>query len=540
MSRVLTAGAVLLLCAACSQPDAPGSQPDTHAADNNAAASAATEARSPNTQRNAYFGDLHVHTKLSFDAYIFGTRSTPDTAYEYAKGAPLQHPAGFDMQLSRPLDFLGVTDHGMYMGMLPVMDDPESQPGKHPVAVDIREAKNAADRITAFNGMFPYLRQQLDGPDDLLDPSVVQSAWQTTVAAAERHNDPGKFTTFVAYEYTAAGSDRENLHRNVVFKGAAPAIPFSSMDSSNPEDLWDWLDQQRSEGIEGLAIPHNSNGSDGLMFQLTQTDGSPMTADYAEQRMRNEPLVEITQVKGTSDTHPLLSPNDEWADFELMQVKVATTIPSKAQGSYVREAYTNGIRMQAEEGFNPYKFGLIGSSDTHVGAGSFDEDNYWSKVGIVDATPQQRGSVPLDEPDEQGNPQYATTGLATFDTWGASGLAGVWAEENTRESIYDAFRRRETFATSGPRMRVRLFAGHNLADNLLDTEDGISELYAKGTSMGGLRKQIGGHLQRKFPICKRNSQRHPPRRCGLELDLRQKDRPEMAPRARACACTEGR
>ncbi|MFV2091010.1 MAG: DUF3604 domain-containing protein, partial [Pseudomonadales bacterium] len=300
----------------------------------------------------------------------------------------------------------------------------------------------------------------------------------------ERHNDPGRFTTFVAYEFTASGAERENLHRNVVFRGMGPDLPFSSMDSGNPEDLWDWMDTQRSQGIEALAIPHNSNGSDGLMFELAQVDGSTMDGAYAEQRMRNEPLVEITQVKGTSDTHPLLSPNDEWADFELMEVKVATVIPSRPQGSYVREALRNGLLMEASEGFNPYRFGLIGSSDTHVGAGAFDESDYWSKVGVVDATPVQRGSVPMPEPDAEGN-RYAGAGIATFETWGASGLAGVWAEANTRDDIYDAFRRKETFATSGPRMRVRLFAGYGLDEIDMRSADGVTQLYARGVPMGG-------------------------------------------------------
>ncbi|MGI9327370.1 MAG: DUF3604 domain-containing protein [Pseudomonadales bacterium] len=448
-----------------------------------AAQSATAPGQSEPGARQALFGDLHIHTKLSFDAFIFGTRSTPDSAYEYAKGAAIDHPSGFKMQLKTPLDFLGVTDHAMYMGMLPAMDDPNSKPGQHPIAISIREAADAQARIAAFQTMFPYLRKQLDKPDDLLDAAVVRSAWETTVKAAERHNDPGQFTSFVAYEYTASGAERENLHRNVVFRGAAPEMPFSSMDSANPEDLWDWLDEQRAAGIEGLAIPHNSNGSDGLMFELTETDGSALTKGYAEQRMRNEPLVEITQVKGTSETHPLLSPNDEWANFELMEVKVATVIPSKPEGSYVREAYRNGLELEAKSGFNPYKFGLIGASDTHVGAGSFDEDNYWSKVGVVDGTPVLRGSVPLPEPGPDGE-KYVGGDIASFPTWGASGLAGVWAQENTRDAIYDAFRRKETFGTSGPRMKVRFFAGFDLA-SALAAEDRVAQLYASGVSLGG-------------------------------------------------------
>jgi Protein of unknown function (DUF3604) len=306
----------------------------------------------------------------------------------------------------------------------------------------------------------------------------MRGAWDEVVAAAERHNAPGKFTTFVAYEYTASGPDRENLHRNVIFKSTPPDLPFSILMSPNPEDLWDWLDAQRDKGFEGLAIPHNSNGSNGMMFDNKQMDGSPFTTAYAEQRLRNEPLVEVSQVKGTSETHPLLSPNDEWADFELMEVRIATTLPSKAPGSYVREALRNGLVMQATQGFNPYRFGMVSASDTHVGAGSFDETNYWSKVGFVDGTAQLRGSVPLDKPDASGN---AYAGGTSFETWAASGLAGVWAESNTREAIYDAFRRKETFATSGPRIPVRLFAGYGI-DAVAHGD--IAALYAQGVPQG--------------------------------------------------------
>ena len=435
--------------------------------------------------RQPLFGELHVHTQFSFDAFIFGTRSTPDTAYEYAKGMAVKHPSGFEMQLREPLDFQSVTDHAMYMGMLQEMDRADSSVGQHPISVAIREAKTAAERITAFQQMFPYLRQQLDGPDDLLDVEIVRSAWDATLAAAERHNDPGTFTTFVGYEYTAAGPDRENMHRNGIFRGAGPTtLPLSSQDSQNPEDLWDWLDSQRDQGVEALAIPHNSNGSDGMMFALTQTDGSAMDALYAKQRMRNEPLVEISQVKGTSETHPMLSPNDEWADFELMQVKIATVEPSRPEGSYVREAYLNGLAMNDAQGINPFRFGIVSASDSHVGAGAFDEDDYWSKVGIVDSSPQLRGSVPLDKPNPDGT-RYAGGNVANFNAWGASGLAGVWAEENTRASIYAAFRRKETFGTSGPRITVRFFAGYGYDDSVLTAVDSTQRLYEQGVPMGG-------------------------------------------------------
>ena len=440
----------------------------------------AESASAYNPERNAYFGELHLHTRYSFDAYIFGTRTSPDDAYRFAKGEVISHPAGFDMQLAEPLDFQAVTDHAMYLGMLPAMADSGTEVSKHPVAAEFNAAETVDERRAAFEAMFPYLDGQVE--DDLLDLGVVRSAWSDIKAAAERHNQPGKFTAFIGYEYTSSGPERENLHRNVIYRGSeAPDQPFSRLDSRNPEDLWTWMDTNRADGAEAIAIPHNSNGSDGMMFELQNWADEPLTAVYAEQRMRNEPLVEITQVKGTSDTHPALSPNDEWADFEIMPYRIATELPSRPEGSYVREAYGNGLRLEAEAGINPYKFGLVGASDTHVAAGSFDEDNYWSKVGLLDATGQLRGSVPLDEAGEDGSPQYSDS---YYRYWSASGLAGVWAEENTREAIFDAFRRKETFATSGPRMRVRFFAGYGITPAVLSDAQMVKTAYASGVAMG--------------------------------------------------------
>lgn len=432
-----------------------------------------------NPDRNAYFGDLHVHTRYSFDAFIFGVRATPDDAYRFAKGDGIAHPAGFEIKLRAPLDFQSVTDHAMFLGMMPASADPTSPVSKIPAMKAFADAKTAAERSAAFQGILPYLDGTRHG--EILDMNVVKSAWADIVASAERHNDPGKFTTFVAYEYTS-GPQSQNLHRNVVFRsGAAPEIPFSRLDSQNPEALWDWMDAQRDAGNEALAIPHNSNGSNGQMFALVNFEGQPLDAAYAEQRMRNEPLVEITQVKGTSDTHPALSPNDEWADFEIMPNRIASQLSSEPPGSYVRDALRRGLTMEASGGFNPYRFGFIGSSDTHVGAGSFEENNYWSKVGLLDATAQQRGSIPLDTPNDDGT-KYSK---GYYHYWSASGLAGIWAEENTRDALYDALRRKETFATTGPRMRVRFFASHDFNTDLIDNPDLVKAAYAKGVPMGG-------------------------------------------------------
>ena len=330
--------------------------------------------------------------------------------------------------------------------------------------------------------------------------SVSRRAWADTVAAAQRHNDPGKFTTFIAYEYTASTPDMGNLHRNVVFKGNGnriPSAPYSRANSNDPEGLWRWMDRLREDGIESLAIPHNSNGSDGFMFDLKDSFGKPLTKEYAELRMRNEPIVEITQVKGTSDTHPALSTNDEWADFEIMPFKVATQSFSEPKGSYVRDALLEGIKMEEKEGFNPYKFGLIGSSDTHTAASSQEEDNFFSKIGLLDSSAALRGSIPITDPamlesdqsleEVDGNKYMNSSSI----TWGASGLAGVWAEVNTRDSIYDAFRRKESFATSGPRMTIRFFAGYDLDVGKINDKDLIEYLYTNAETMGADLDGIG-------------------------------------------------
>jgi hypothetical protein len=457
--------------------------------------------------REALFGETHVHTKLSFDAFIFGNRNGPDEAYRYAKGEAINHPAGFEMKLPAALDFQAVTDHAMYLGMVPAMFDETSAVSNHRVSLALREAKSASQRRQAFGQMMPYIGQQVE--DDLLDMAIVRSAWAQTIAAADRHNEPGKFTSFTGYEYTSSQDTFENLHRNVIFADKAPSEPFSRLISKNPENLWRWMDSLRDRGMDSLAIPHNSNGSDGYMFWDKTYDGKEIDARYSAMRMRNEPLVEISQVKGTSETHPLLSPNDEFADFEIMPYQIATWFPSKLEGSYVREAYRRGLELQQAGAGNPFKFGLISASDTHVGAGAFTESNYWSKIGMVDFNGVLRGSVELTWLQRLGaqvfrisnmwtqfnTPQAASTGLAPknpspgflhmqWSSWGASGLAGVWAEENTRASIFAAMRRKETFGTSGPRMRVRFFAGYDMSEALLSDPQLVAKAYAKGVPMG--------------------------------------------------------
>ena len=425
-------------------------------------------------ERQVFFGDLHIHTQYSFDAFLFGTRTNPDDAYAFARGEPLQHASGFKMQLDRPLDFYAVTDHGFFLGMWRAMN----QPG-HPLNEDA-ETRQFLDASTTLERRRTLAPAFLSFLSTNFSEADVRSAWADIIAAANRNYEPGKLTTFIGYEYT---STREfgNLHRNVIFRGdTAPSIPYTRLDSLNPEDLWAWMDRQRGEGMDVIAIPHNSNGSDGHMFQQMQWDGSAIDADYAALRMRNEPLVENTQIKGTSDTHPFLSPNDEWADFEIFPYRIGSWLKSRPRGSYTRDAWRNGLAMEAESGVNPYRFGVVGASDTHNSGDVFDEDRFVSKLGAIDgADAKSRGSIPVSSEDEPT--AYRQVSGIHFS---ASGMAAVWAERNDRDAIFDAFRRKETYSTTGTRIRLRFFAGHGLSADMLDA-DQVAAAYEQGVAMGG-------------------------------------------------------
>ena len=470
--------------------------------------------------RRAFYGDLHVHTEYSFDGYAMGTQATPYDAYRFAKGEAITNPGGFDMQLSRPLDFYAVTDHAMFLGLAKASAETVTEFSKNDFAAPYHGLNDPHNydtdflsmikRLGTFANFLPSAVGSLRSGDIDRDEvlGVIRSAWEDIIAAADEHNDPGNFTSFVAYEYTASTQDMGNLHRNVIFKGSdrLPREPFSRFHSVNPEDLWDWMDELRTMGVESLSIPHNSNGANGQMFKLEDWAGDPLDDAYAEQRMRNEPVVEITQVKGTSETHPLLSTRDEFAGFEIMPYRVATNALSAVNGSYAREALLNGLAIEQAGGKNPYKFGFIGSSDTHSGAAAIEEDNYVSKLGLLSSEAVQRGSVPytgldaqtfywgsrvlaVTNPSPRGGAGYSKINGEVYingatPTFGASGLAAAWAEENTRDSLYAAFRRKEVFATSGPRIQIRFFAGANLDESMMSSPDGIDRAYEAGVTMG--------------------------------------------------------
>ena len=455
----------------------------------------AKERPAPNPTKNAYFGDTHVHTKNSFDAYIVGTRVDADDAYRFAKGESLDNGEGKTIRLDGPpLDFYAVTDHGEYMGVIAQMNNRGSDLAKTKTAKSIF-GLNTRSRAQRRESFLRIGRTIVEGKPiaEIYDRDFIDSAWLQNVLAADKHNNPGIFTTFAGYEFTAMAAvdinddnaGATNLHRNVIFKNEAPKRLFSTLDSPNPEDLWAWMNAQRAEGLEVIAIPHNSNGSNGLMFDTAMTDGGAFDKAYAQNRILNEPLVEITQVKGTSETHPDLSPNDDWADFELYDMLIGMPVRATVdKGSFVRPALGRGIGIEESLGANPYQFGIIGASDTHIGGPSLSEEDHFGKFAS-DLNLDVRASVPPNGAKTWPDDFQVEDELVAVPQYGASGLAGVWATENTRDALFDAMRAREVFATSGPRLRVRMFASYDYDAGLLSAPDMLKQAYADGVAMGG-------------------------------------------------------
>ncbi len=441
--------------------------------------------------RKAYFGDLHVHTQNSFDAFVFGVRRSPDDAYRFAKGEAIPNDGGGQVKLADgPLDFYAVTDHGEYLGIVPAMADPEHPLSKTNTASTAFSSDPVKQSATFARIGASFVTQQ--PIEDIYDKEHINKTWLDTVDAANRHYEPGSFTTFAGYEFTAMKpvdikrNAATNLHRNVIFEDQAPDTIFTTLESGDPNDLWRWMDGERTLGRDVLAIPHNANASNGMMFSLYDTDGNPVSREALERRHRNEPVVEINQIKGSSDTRPLFSPEDEWAEFEHYPFLVASKIKSQdLAGSYVRPSLGEGLSAAEHYGVNPFAFGLIGSSDTHIGAGPYDEHRYSGKFPADAANPRNRGSVPLGDTWEQQEALATSRGLRASSApyFSAGGLAGVWAEANTREALFAALKRKEVFGTSGPRIQVRFFAG-NYPDDLLGTHDALTQAYQRGVPMG--------------------------------------------------------
>lgn len=474
-----------LLCIACTGSHEPGDGL-TPGSDLRVGAEVSQERSLPtaslvprNPLKDAYFGDLHIHTSWSLDAFAFQVRVGPEDAYRYARGAAIDHVSGEKIQLKGPaLDFIALTEHANYLGISSAARDPESPVSRLPLIRALLDPDPLVQR-PAMGRVLAQLATDTLIPE-LARDSVVDSAWSRLIELADLHTIAGEFTAFVAYEYTAMPQG-QNLHRNVIFRGSnVPARPFSSFDSQNPEDLWDWMARARATGSDVIAIPHNANGSNGLMYEKVDNSNRPIDAPYAEIRMRNEPVSEVIQIKGQSETHPGLSPDDEWANFQLLDTILGRPgDKSRPEGSYARRALMTGLEMEEAGGFNPYRFGMIGSSDGHNASSPVEEDNYTGKLGVLDGTPQARilsppiGATDLDLGDRSSGSPFS-----------AAGLAGIWADANTREDLFDALRAREVFATSGPRIVVRFFGGWDLAT--ADLESGIARAgYARGVPMGG-------------------------------------------------------
>ena len=452
-----------------------------------ASAQGETAAVPQNPLREAYFGDLHLHTTYSFDAYVLmGTKIDPDEAYRFAKGEPVKY-LGQDVQRREPLDFLAVTDHSENIGVANEIENPNS-----PVAnsefgkalkAGIDSAGNGWDRVKKT---LPLLFKFMLGGKNGLGPEAKEasdSAWSREIAFANKNYEPGKFTTFIAYEWSSMpGGD--NLHRNVIFKGDTAPSPFSSLDSKDPEDLWAWLKKIRASGYEALAIPHNGNASNGLMYDWTKLNGQPIDRAYAEARAENEPLTEISQNKGTSETHPILSPNDEFAGYEIFDQLLISPQYSKPPGSYVRDALSRGLVLQRKLGVNPYKYGFVGASDLHSGLSVSSQADYNGNIGGIN---QGLGKPSKDQAAGllgEAADQATTAGFKLIKT-APGNLTGIWAESNTRDSLYNGLRRKETFATTGTKLKFRFFGAWNFNRKLVENQDWIKTAYEQGVPMGG-------------------------------------------------------
>lgn len=472
---------VLCLLAACEEPKTYDNAPEAKtpvAVETQTPPAAPSETQTKQTQ--LLWGDTHIHTMYSLDAFAFGNRfSGPDVAFRWAKGDSVSHPiTGQDIRIGTPLDFLVVADHAEYAGTISGIFSGEAdiirtETGRrlHDLALAGENRQIGYELVDTIVNMSPF-------PDLIAEP-VRRTAWDRSIEAADAYNDPGEFTAFIGWEWSSL-PDAANLHR-VVFTSADSSIarqflPFSAFESERPEELWAWLDQTSARtGAEFVAIPHNSNISKGAMFALADSSGEPIDARYAETRMRWEPVAEMTQVKGDSETHPTLSPDDPFANFERYEHVLDTrqgadTFVTATTGDYLRSALRRGLEIGSRIGRNPYRLGMIGSTDMHTSISSAEEDNFWGKY-VQDSIAAEKHK----EVTPGANGWY----------FSAAGLAAVWSTENTREAILEAFRRREVYATTGPRIAVRFFGAWSFDDG--DAERRPTEIgYAAGVPMGGV------------------------------------------------------
>ena len=473
----LTLGIALLALAACNPTGNSTSKTDA-------------EIKLTAYPERVYWGDTHLHTSNSIDAFAFGAKLGPEEALRFARGEEVTSTGGLKAKLDRPLDFLVIADHSGGLGATQALYDAPRLFLRDPTLLRWHDMMHESPqgRLKATGELIDLVgRNAL--PAALSDPEGQKKRtakiWTTHSSIVERYNEPGKFSAFIGFEYTLMPRG-DNLHRVVMFRDGKErtdtVLPYDPGQGDTPvSQLWDYMDAyQKATGGQVLAIPHNSNVSNGLMFELVGPGGGPMTAAYARRRAAHEPLVEATQIKGDSEAHPFLSPNDEFADFGKagwdignLTMQRATT-PDMQAGNYVREALKRGLAIEARTGVNPYKFGLIGSTDSHTGLATGDENNFFGKHSGVEPGPA-RASAPQN--------LGTTTGRFGWQ-YLAGGYAGVWARGNSRSAIFDAMLRKETYATTGPRMTVRFFGGWNFGAEPLKG-DWVKAAYAAGVPMGG-------------------------------------------------------
>ena len=458
------------------------------------------------TQTHLYWGDVHLHTNYSWDAYGTGNASvTPDQAYHFARGLPIIHPASKMMvQIRRPLDFLAVTDHAIMLGTQVLLDqrDPkllETEWGKKFLAIHKEKPVGGVmaegGRLGVMGGPEEKKPKRDEMMSQVFSPVIREQTWDAEIKAAEANYQPGKFTTLIGWEWTSTPGMR-NLHRCVITNadGAAARkfIPFNNFQSQKPEDLWKFFARTKEQtGVDFISIPHNSNLSGGLMFDVVDSEGRPFSAEYARTRMRWESEVEITQGKGTSEVLPELAPTDEFANFEIWQRLLIPTPMPASPHDYVRSALLEGIDFENKIGVNPYKFGVIGATDSHTGLSAVQESNFQGHF-VADATPARH----LEEAKPGAKQPFI------FPDWklGASGRAAVWATQNTRQGIFDAFKRKEVYGTSGTRILLRFFGGFKFSVRDAAAKDIARVGYRKGVSMGGDLTNAPGNRAPSFLI----------------------------------------
>ncbi len=438
---------------------------------------------------NVYWGDTHLHTDISMDAGAFGNRLGLDEAYRFARGEQVESTNGGPARLSRPLDFLVVADHSDNMGFFPDMLAGAPHILSDPTGKDWYERVKAGQGVGVALELIGLFSQG-NFPAELVytpDSEPYKKAWAKTVEAAERYNEPGRFTAFIGYEWTSLVRGN-NMHRVVVYRDGGDKggqmVPFTAsppQGSTTPRDLWTWLEQyEEKTGGNVLAIAHNGNLSNGIMFPMVeQSDGVALDKTWAERRAKWEPLYEATQIKGDGETHPFLSPNDEFANYETWDIGNLDVSEAKTDkmlaGEYAREGLKRGLELERKFGTNPYQFGMIGATDSHTSLATAQEDNFFGK---------HSGAEP--GPERMSHP-FMATDAGTIMGWQqvASGLAGIWARENTREALFDAMERKETYATTGSRMMVRMFGGWNFTLADLNNRQPAFAGYSKGVPMGG-------------------------------------------------------